>query len=332
VDDVLSAWRSRDLVIVIAPSRRQIGSGHEQAYRLWIHDGQVTGEAVADADRARRWAGDLFTNPGDRDAAKALGQMMVPPGPPDGTLHILAIGSLGKVPLAALRDVDGSLIVGRRPLVRVLALHASRPEATGTGPAVVIADPLGDLQAAALEGAVVAEALGSGAEVSGSGRAFRATRSRLWAAHDAALLHIASHVVVQGRWRVLHLADGDVEPAELVQRGLAPRVAVLAGCGSAAAMDEEGWGSIAAALLEAGTSIVIATDRSVRDDVALAVIRDFYAQPDWRTDPAHALASVQQSLDVRAATSSDEVTRARSWAPFSVLGRPPEVRERNARR
>lgn len=325
VDDVLSAWRSRDLVIVIAPSRRQIGPGHEQAYRLRIHDGQVTGEAVADAGTARRWADDLFANPGDRGAAKALGQMMVPPGPPAGTLHVLAIGSLGKVPLAALRDSDGSLIVGRRPLVRVLALHANRPEAAGAGPAVVIADPLGDLPDAAVEGAVVAEALGSGAQVSGSGTASRATRSRLWAAHDAALLHIAGHVVVQGRWRALHLADGDVDPAELVQRGLAPRIAVLAGCGSAAAMDEEGWGSIAAALLEAGTSIVIATDRSVRDDVALAVIRAFYAQPDWRTDPAHALASVQQAMDARAAISSDEAIRARSWAAFSVLGRPPAI-------
>ena len=120
-------------------------------------------------------------------------------------------------------------------------------------------------------------------QVSGSGVERPATCSQLWAAHDAAVLHIAGHVGVRGRWRALRLADGNVEPAEIVQDGLAPRIAVLAGCGSAAAMDEEGWGSIAAALLEAGTSVVIATDRSVRDDVALAVIRDFYAQPDWRT-------------------------------------------------
>jgi len=323
IDDVLAAWRSRDLVIVIAPSCRQIGPGHEQAFRLQIHDGQVTGEAVGDAGLARGWADDLFADPGDRSAAKMLGRMIVPPGPPDGTLHVLAIGSLGKVPLAALRDADGSLIAGRRPLVRVLSLHASRPEGAGAGPAVVIADPLGDLDRAAAEGSVAARALGSGVQVSGSGAERPATRSQLWAAHDAAVLHIAGHVGVRGRWRALRLADGDIEPAEIVQHGLAPRIAVLAGCGSAAAMDEEGWGSLAAALLEAGTAVVIATDRSVRDDVALAVIRDFYAQPDWRTDPAHALASVQLSLDAREATSSDEVTQARSWAAFSVFGRPP---------
>jgi CHAT domain-containing protein len=121
-----------------------------------------------------------------------------------------------------------------------------------------------------------------------------------------------------------------------VRRSVRARVGILAlhaGRPEAAgAGPAEGWGSIAAALLEAGTSIVIATDRSVRDDVALAMIRDFYAQSDRRTDPAYALASVQRSLDARAAGSSDEVTRARSWAAFSVLGRPPEVRAHSAGR
>jgi len=83
---------------------------------------------------------------------------------------------------------------------------------------------------------------------------------------------------------------------EIVQRGLAPRIAVLAGCGSAAATDEEGWGSIAAALLESGTLVVIATDRSVGDAASLSLMRDFYAQSDWRTDSARALARVQQAL------------------------------------
>jgi CHAT domain-containing protein len=327
VEGVLSAWRSRDLVIVIAPSQRQIGQGHEQVYRLRVSDGRVTGEAVADASSARTWADDLFIDPDDRDAASALGRMIIPPGPADGTLHVLAIGSLGKVPLAALRDEDGSLIIRRRPLVRVLALRARLPEARGAGPAIVIADPRGDLSSAALEGSVVAEALGSGAQVSGSGTAFPATRARLWAAHDAAVLHIAGHVGVSGRWRALYLADGDVDPAEMVQHGLAPHLAVLAGCGSAAAMDEEGWGSIAAALLDSGTAVVIATDRSVSDKASLSLMRDFYAQPDWRTDPARALARVQQALDARATASSDAATQARTWAAFSVLGRPPVVPE-----
>jgi tetratricopeptide (TPR) repeat protein len=325
VEDVLAAWRSRDLVIVIAVSPRQVGPGRERVYRLRISEGQVTGEDVGDASAARERADDLFADSGDRDAARALGRMIVPPGSIGGTLHVLALGSLGKVPLAALRDSDGSLSISRRPFVRVLALRASGPDARGAGSSVIIADPRGDLPSAAVEGAVVAEALGPGALRSGSGTVFPATRAWLWAARDAELLHIASHVGVLGRWRALHLADGDVDPAEMVQRHLAPRIAVLAGCGSAAATDEEGWGSIAAALLESGTAVVIATDRSVGDEASLSLMRAFYAQSDWRTDPIRALARVQQALDARAATSNEEATKPRSWAAFSVLGRPPEV-------
>ncbi len=328
VDDVLSAWRGRDLVIVIAPTRRQIGPGHERAYRLRISDGQVTGEDVGDASTARTWAGALFADPGNREAARALGQMIVPSEPAPGTLHVLSIGALGKVPLAALRDGDGAPIIARRPLVRVLGLRASGPEARGTGPAIVIADARGDLPSAAVEGLIVEKALGSGAHASGAVTPFPATQDRLWAARDAALLHIAVHVGELGRWRALRLADGEVGPAEMVQRGLAPRLAVLAGCGSAAALDEEGWGSIAAALLESGTAVVIATDRSVDDAASLVLIRDFYAQSDWRTDPARALARVQQAFAAQAHTtgaSSDEASKPQFWAAFSVLGRPPVV-------
>jgi CHAT domain-containing protein len=88
-------------------------------------------------------------------------------------------------------------------------------------------------------------------------------------------------------------------------------------------MDEEGWGSIAAALLEAGTAAVVATDRNVDDDATLAMMSAFYAQRDWQTDPARALARVQQKLDNPAATADDPA--AASWAAFSVLGRPPVV-------
>jgi hypothetical protein len=325
VEDVLSAWRARDLVMVIAPARRQIGPGHERAYRLQITGGQVTGEDVGEARLARASAAELFANPENTGAARALGPMFVPPGSSDGTLHVLALGALGKVPLAALRDDDGAVSIRRRPLVRVLGLRASGPESRGTGPAMIIADPRGDLPSAVAEGSVVTEALGSGARVFGSGTLFPATRDQLWAARDAALLHIAGHVVQLGRWRALRLADGDVGPSEMVQRRLAPRIAVLAGCGSAAALDEEGWGSIAAALLESGTAVVIATDRSVDDAAALVVMRDFYAQRDWRTEPARALARVQQALAARGVTSHDVATQARSWAAFSVLGRPPVV-------
>ena len=330
VEDVLPAWRSRDLVVVIAPARRRIAPGNERVYRLQITGGQVTGEDVGDASLARTSAAALHANPAKSEAARVLGRMIVPPGPSSATLHVLAIGALGTVPLAALRDDGGLTIIGQRSLVRVLGLYANGPESRGAGPAAVIANPRGDLLSAAAEGTIAAAALGSSARVSGWGTLLPATRAEFWAAQDASVLHIAGHVMQRDRWRVLLLADGEVGPAEMVQRRLAPRIAVLAGCGSAAAQDEEGWGSIAAALLASGTSVVIATDRSVDDAATLVLMRDFYAQQDWRTDPARALARVQQARAVRGATAGDVSTQARSWAAFSVLARPPVVGVRGA--
>jgi len=330
VDDVLSAWRGRELAIIIAPARRQIGR-RERAYRLRIARGQVTGDDVGDASAATAWARDLFADPGNRQAARALGPMMVPAGSDRSTLHVLAIGALAKVPLAAVRDGDGTLSIGRRPLVRVLGLLAHGPESATRGRAVVIADPRGDLPSAAIEGQVVAQVLGAETQLFGASASLPATRASWWSAGDAELLHVATHVVSRDRWRELPLVDGNIGPADIVERRFAPRIAVLAGCGSGAATDEEGWGSIAAALVESGTVAVIATDRTIDDRAALTLMRGFYAQRDWRTDPARALASVQQTLGAREIASDDDAVNARSWAAFFVLGRPPAIPPRSAR-
>jgi serine/threonine protein kinase len=324
VGEVVSAWRARDLVIVIAPSRRQIGSGSERAYRVRVAHGQVTGEDIGDADRATQLATALFEHPADREAARALSAMMIPAGAETSTLHVLAIGALSQAPLAALRDATGSLIVAHRPLTRVVALGAVRPRPVPSGRSVIIGDPLGDLPDAAKERAIVAKAVGTNALVAGAGASVAADRSLLWTARDAELLHVAGPILALGRSRALQLADGTVEPAEIVQHGVAPRIAVLTG-NSSAAMDDEGWGSLASALLQAGTEIVIATDRSVEDAAALSLMTDFYAQPDWRTDPARALARVQVALDAKSGASIDDASSAGSWAAFGALGRLPVV-------
>jgi tetratricopeptide (TPR) repeat protein len=325
VEDVLSAWHDRNLVIVIAPSSRQIGEPDEHVYRLWVSGGMVTGEVVGDATMARTWAESLSAKPGDESAARGLGAMFIPPVAGDGALDVLAIGSLGRVPLPALRNDDNSLVIRRHPLTRVLGLSARGEESTGGERSVVIANPTGDLAHASEEGRVVARALGGDVLRCGAGAPCAGTRSVLWAARNAELLHVAGHVGSQGRFQTLHLVDGDVDPAEILQQRLAPRLAVLASCGSAAAMDEEGWGSIAAALLESGTAMVVATDRSINDDAPLALIRGFYEQPDWRTDPARALARVQQVLAAEHAVSPSKATAPELWAGFQVLRRPPVV-------
>lgn len=322
VDEVLSAWRSRDLVIVIVPAARQLAPGRERAYRLRIDHGALTGEALGDAKTARAWATALFAEPDHQQAARGLGELLVPPGTSDETLHVLGVGPLGKVPLPALRDADGSPSLFRRPLARVLALQSSTPAARGSSPPVVLADPQGNLPGAAREGTIAAQALGLRPD-SGAGAA--ATRDRLFAARDAEVLHVAAHVASRGPGRALLLADGEINSADLLRDRIAPRLAILASCGSAAATDEEGWGSLAAAFLESGTAAVLATDRSINDDATISIIRDFYAQPDWRAEPARALARVQLALARRAPTPGVTATDLRTWAAFSILARPPSI-------
>lgn len=318
LETVLAAWRSRELVIVIAPSRHQIGRGREHTYRVRINGGQITGADVGDANVTRRWAQSLFDDPGDDVAARALGAIIVPPDSTDEPLDVLAVGSLRKVPLAALRDDTGAPMVGRRPLARVLSILPGSPSPISTGLSVVIANSVGDRFSATLEGYSVASVLGYRGRLAGAFSSVSATRGELWAASRAELLHVVGQVDERDGWRALLLSDGAVTPDEIVQHGLAPRLAVLACSNSAVAHDEEGWGSIAAALLAAGTQNVIATERPLLDGESLPLMQAFYAQSDWRTDPVRALARVQ-TLRARA---EDEKPNY-SWAAFTVLRRPP---------
>ncbi len=329
VTAVLEAWRGRELVIVFTQAKREIGDGRERAYRLRIRGGEVSGEDVGDAEQLREWAAQLAASLAEREAARGLGQLFVPADAPPGVpLEILAIGPLGKVRLPALRGADDALLLGRRALVRVLALRAFTPETAAGGESVVLADPSGDLQHSRSEGAMVAKALA--AELPAHAvRSFargEATRERLWEARGAGLLHYAGHVVAEGSRRALRLAgDQEVTPEDIVQHNLAPRLAVLASCISSNSEDQSGFGSIAAAFLEAGTAAVVATDRTVPDDLASEVMEGFYQQPSWRTAPAVALAQVQLELAHRAERAGDTSAKAQAWASFSVLVRPPVV-------
>lgn len=333
IDAVLAAWRGRELVIVVAEGPRQIAAQPERAYRLHLVEGQLAGRDVGSASDARAWAASLFTHPGDLEAARGLGAMVLPTlgssrRPTEhvaGPLYVLAVGSLGRAPLAALRDEDGTPIVGIRPLARVLGLRSRRAEARAEGAPVVLADPQRNLPSAAAEGALVTAMLAPNVRSFGTSGRPAATKASLLAARDAALMHFAGHATRRGQWRALELADGAVDAAELLEQSLAPRLAVLASCGSAAATDEEGWGSIAAAFLEAGTPFVVATDRTIGDRSSLALMKAFYAQGDWREDPARALASAQQAM-AKTATLEHGAPDG-WWSAFSVIARPPVVAE-----
>jgi tetratricopeptide (TPR) repeat protein len=307
VDRIVRAWRGRDLVVVVAPAPRAIAGVPDRIWRLRIVDGEVRGEDVGDAAELEALADRLLGAPRDAEAAVALGRAIVPAGA--APLYVLTVGSIGRAPLAALRDADG-WVLARRPLLRVLGLQPRTARvAHGTG-ALVLGDPRRDLRAAADEARWVADQLGTTAWTGGD-----ATIGRLLAARSVDVLHLAAHTNEQAARRVIHLADGDLAAETVIAGGVAPRLVVLASCGSAAARDEGGWGSLAAGFIAAGSDAVVATHWSVEDVATAELVRGFYAAGGTR-DPARALAAAQVAASQSSSTS---------WAAFTLIAAPPHA-------
>jgi CHAT domain-containing protein len=166
-----------------------------------------------------------------------------------------------------------------------------------------------DLHAAAEEASWVASRLGVPVRL---GRA--ADTAALASARNATVLHLAAHTNEQANHRVVHLADGDVSPSAILDGRIAPSLVVLASCGSAAAHDEGGWGSLAAAFLAAGSDAVVATHWSVEDAAAAELVRRFYLA-GGASDPGRALATAQVGA---AATSTGS-----GWSAFTMIAAPP---------
>lgn len=296
-----AAWRDRALAVVVP--------GGERLWRLEVRGGAVTGRDLGPAAPLEDAAERLRADPGDRAAAERLGAAIVPDDAGDAPLHLLLVGDVGRAPLAALRRA-GELAIARTPLVRVLGL-SPRPHAAAavSDAVIVLADPTGDLPAARREGETVAAALATTARVGPA-----ADRAALTAARGAAVLHVAAHVVHTVDGPVLALADGPIGAGEVAALAPAPRVVVLASCGSAAATDLGGWGSIAAGFLAAGSAAVLATGWTVTDDDAAALVAAFYRHGGAR-DPARALAAAQRE---RAAAGAPPA----GWAAFTLLAAP----------
>jgi tetratricopeptide (TPR) repeat protein len=306
-DALLAAWAERDLVVAVAPSPREIGGGRERLWLLHVEHGRATGADMGPASAALERARILRGTPLDRAAASTLGRLLIPRSMSSQPLGVLLVGELGSVPLAVLRH-DDALIVATRPLVRVLAVTPGPAPGPRRG-ALVLGDPRRDLPRAAAEASRVAARLGTTAFLHES-----ATAARLASGRSADVVHVSAHVHKYARDFGLHVADGIVRGADIVNARIAPRLAVLASCGSAAARDDGGWGSLAAGFLRAGTDQVVATHWSVGDDAAEIFIASFY-EKGGVADPARALAAAQVALSITM-TSAD-------WAAFTILAAPP---------
>jgi hypothetical protein len=261
----------------------------------------------------------FLARPDEARTAERLGEILLPPGalPPRGrTIHVVADGVLGDLPFAALRQGGRYLVEDHAivflPSLTALAALEERPWGP-PGPPLALADPHGDLPAAASEAVAVAAILGGGARTGG-----QATSGELRNAARARVLHLATHTGLGPRGPWLQLADRRVNAADVVTGRIGPRLAVLASCASGVRPGRQMWGSLGAAFLAAGSRAVLASLGSVEDARAREFVMAFY-RAGGASDPAAALARVQRVAIGRGLSPTD-------WAPFVLYGsdRPPD--------
>lgn len=281
-----------------------------ELWRFHLLDGAIAGlDPLPDSARSlfERWR----KAPDDQTLAAQLGDLLIPPAaraPSPSPLYIVADEALGTLPFAALR-VNGRFLVEERATVRLPGIVAlrCRGHVTPQRPGVFLGDSRDDLTSARQETLALARSLGGVAFVGPE-----ATIERLEASRDATLLHLAIHANVDPAGARLVFANAqEVTAADIVEREIGPRVAVLAGCATAVGQDPEGWGALSSAFLAAGSRSVVGTLRPVADSDAREIMERFY-QHDGARQPAFALAEAQREL---VATHPPSV-----WGAFVAYG------------
>ena len=279
-----------------------------------VHRGAVQVFPIAEnVSVVARWVSQVRANPDDRQAARALGAILLPAPalPPAGSrLVVVPASVLARVPFAALMVGDQRLVarhaLSLAPSLAVVARIKAGPREAGSSAVTVFGDPTGDLPGARVEAALVARELPGATSFNGP----EATAARLQSLPRGGVLHVAAHSGVGPRGSWLRLADGEVTATELFAWRLAPRLVVLASCASAVSNNEGFWGSLAAAFLASGAPATLSTLWSVDDRAAQELVQRFYRQGGaW--DPVEALARAQRELIDRPAGE---------WAPFVLLG------------
>ncbi|HSR95443.1 MAG TPA: CHAT domain-containing protein [Kofleriaceae bacterium] len=294
----VDAWRGRHLTIIVP--------GGDRVWRLDVADGHVEGTDIGEEAALGELARKLEADPGNVEAGRELGQIMLPDVAAGAPIELLVIGPLARAPLAALRIGDERAIA-RHPLVRVPGLLPQTPRAQAGDAVIAIGDPNGDLPQAASETRKLATRLQGNALIGPA-----ATRAAFANVAGARLLHVAAHTTRRGGAATLKLADGAVSLDDIARLSPAPRVVVLASCGASAGRDDAGNGSLTSAFLGAGTEVVVGTRWSIDDAEAAELIQAFYAAGGDR-DAVHALAAAQLASKLRPTT----------WAAFEVfLARP----------
>ncbi|MBZ0233436.1 MAG: CHAT domain-containing protein, partial [Deltaproteobacteria bacterium] len=185
-----------------------------------------------------------------------------------------------------------------------------------SGPAVVLGDPDASLPSARTEATTVAALIGVEPLLGPA-----ANRTALHIARRASILHVASHGSVRDDGSIISLADLAVGPTEVLELGLAPDLAVIASCASAATRPDGMWTSITSALLAGGAQTIVGALGSIPDGAAAEILTDFHRRlPEL--GPARALAAAQRAAIARGVP-------VRVWSSFAVFGHDPRTTRRN---
>ncbi len=277
----------------------------DRVWRGHVRGGEVTFERLP--PETHELVGKFLKDPDNATDRRAASRALLPPelstsGPP---LNIIAYGLLADVPFAAL-EIHGSFLIQSRVVARIPSLAALRcRKRTWSDDVVVLGDARSDLPAATAEAQRLASAMGTTAALKRD-----ATPAALFRAKNARLLHVATHGEQGEDGRALQLYGGEVTAADILEHGIAPEVAVLSGCATAASDAPESWNGFPSALLAAGSQYVIATLRSIEDRAAARIVSTFYAQPEG--SPVARLAAAQRSL-------LGELP-VREWSAFAAWG------------
>lgn len=256
---------------------------------------------------------------------------------PETTLVIVPDGILRRLPFAALRDEDGTLLIEKTLLTIAPSLAYTQPGTSRDASSAVVSASLSqsvDLPAgtfAALP-ATAAEAQMAARVAPRGGREqgiylpdfTRADLASAFAVAPIDILHLATHASFNGRSdrSFVVSSDGAILLSELRQLiensqigGELLTLIVLSACETALGDDQASMG-LAGAAVQAGAQSALASLWEVSDEGTARLMEEFYRNYAAGKGRARALREAQLAL-IR---SDGELADPRVWAAFILLG------------
>jgi hypothetical protein len=255
----------------------------------------------------------LFERTGWRDAEGAVLPVVVVPS----LVLVAEAGASGEEEWQELRNSAEYFGVQDDSGVAENVRVSLRMPAAPSKPALVVGDPLRDLEDASDEAVNVAQAL-SVEPLLGPAASIKAVRDGF---HDARIVHIAAHASfndLDPLASVLRLADGDLSARDLIGSWSTSELVVLSACESGTGAPVLGGEAVGLAieLLRSGVQGVIASLWPVDDEATAFLMRRFYSARVRDHSNARALAKAMSDTQRQPAWKGPYY-----WAGFVLVQR-----------